>query len=104
MSNLRKRMYLILSLLLFTSCASSSDWVEETVAMEDEVWNWCRADLNPPEYADKGWCFSTVRVKHRTWPRKDEEEYVTYFCEAGDINCLKKKGLTQKWLVSNPLM
>lgn len=92
-----------LQLFLFAACATTAEWVRETVAVEDEVWNWCREDLDPPETVDKGWCYTEWETKNNPWPRKNEARAVHHFCAAGDIDCLKKRKLTDKWLVSNPL-
>lgn len=94
---------IILQVFLFAACATTAEWVREQVAVEEEVWNWCKEELDGPEHADKGWCYTEWETRKRTWPKKDEARAVYHFCAAGDIPCLKKRRLTEKWLIQNPL-
>ena len=82
-------------LAFMCACASSSEWTPETV--KNEKWNWCRVDLDGPDRADKGWCFS-YKVCRKKFLRSQECKTAYKFCGAGDIDCIKKNRLTEKWL------
>lgn len=89
------------------SCASAdTEWKVETVSSEKEYWGWCTQDYDPPEFVDKGWCWSYEECRiNKKFLRKDVKECRTKwdFCAAGDIDCIKKKHLDDKILV-NPLL
>lgn len=93
-----RHMFLV---IFMCACASaSSDWIPETV--KNEKWNWCRLDLDGPDYADKGWCFS-YRICRKRFLRDKECVVRRKYCAAGDIACLKSNRLTEKWLSDNAI-
>jgi hypothetical protein len=92
---------MILVILLALSCSSlqSGEFKEVTLALKDQDWRWCSLELDGPQKADLGWCWIGKECRKRVL-RSDECRSKPYFCAAGDIPCIKERGLSNKTLVT----
>lgn len=71
-----KNLSIIFLLLIAASCASSADWVTNTVEFKDQRWRICSTQYGDPvEYHLNGFCYWVEQTKKRTlrsklWRRK----------------------------------
>lgn len=89
-------MKLLLSSLLFVSCASSA-WVEKIPAFEKQTWRICTKEIDGIEKHLKGFCYISKEVRGR-FLRSDLIRQKHYFCEFTDEACLSRHAYSGKKL------
>jgi hypothetical protein len=85
---------LLVLILLFTSCSSSSKektWYVRDVAKAERKWEYCTKDRFPVALHDTGFCYST-ELCYRTFFNNEKCKDKLLYCKHGDLACLAAEG------------
>ena len=86
--------YLILTLLISVSCASSP-WMVKDGALDKREWRFCSEHLDGPEKHRTGLCYVSQECRKK-WLHKEECRPVPLHCVWGDIECMERYKLFDK--------
>jgi|VirMetMinimDraft_7_1064189.scaffolds.fasta_scaffold08663_3 hypothetical protein len=101
---------LLLSTILFTSCATFSkdwgEWQRDGIQEKQMDWHFCQAELDGPDFHHKGICYVAQECRHRKTilgNSKSECRNKVLFCAWGDVECMLSNRLLSRSITNKGL-
>ena len=85
---------IVLFLLVFSSCANTSEYVTVLLPNKNMTWRFC--SIIDSELNNKGFCFITKKCKDKFIGKKCKKH--TLFCAWEDLDCKMRYALKEKKL------